>query len=205
VSARIATLTIGASAILLTTVACGGNSSSSSSSSSSASKTSSSSASSSATASTAASQDYSKLLIDASEIMAPGDTFTAQAPTLNPGGKDGVATVFSNEGDTREIGDTIMVLPDAEGAATALKGATSALSGAVTGGTPAPAQIGSDSVMVSGNSPDGAKSVTVLLFTEGRAFTTLEFDGGPSDPVPPEFVLDVAGKQDQKIKTGLGG
>lgn len=144
------------------------------------------------------------MLIDAAEIQAPGDTFTAQAPTVNPNGAAGVATVFSNQGDTREIGDTILVLPDADAAATALKGATGSLSASVTGGTPAPAQVGSDSITVSGTSPDGSKAVTVLLFTQGKAFTSLEFDSGPSDPVPPEFVLDVAGKQADKIKSGLG-
>jgi hypothetical protein len=144
------------------------------------------------------------LLIAASDIVAPGDTFTAQEPTMNPNGAPGVATVFSNGGDTREIGDTILVLPDAAGAATALKGATAALGTSVVGGTPAPASVGSDSVMVSGASPDGAKAVTVLLFTQGSAFVTLEFDSAAEDPVPPEFVLDVAGKQDQKITAGLG-
>jgi cyanophycinase-like exopeptidase len=123
---------------------------------------------------------------------------------MNPNGAPGVATVFSNGGDTREIGDTILVLPDAAGAATALKGATAALGTSVVGGTPAPASVGSDSVMVSGASPDGAKAVTVLLFTQGSAFVTLEFDSAAEDPVPPEFVLDVAGKQDQKITAGLG-
>lgn len=197
-----AALAVGAAATLLT-AGCGGSSSSPASSSSSA--ASSSSASSSSTSSTAAaSTDYAKLLIAATDIVAPGDTFTAQEPTVNPNGAPGVATVFSNGGDTREIGDTILVLPDAAGAATALKGATGALSTSVVGGTPAPASIGSDSVMVSGSSPDGAKAVTVLLFTQGPAFVTLEFDSAAHDPVPPEFVLDVAGKQDQKVTAGLG-
>jgi hypothetical protein len=162
---------------------------------------SSSSASSSAASST---QDYGSLLIKASDIVAPGDTFTAQAPTLNPNGKDGVATVFSNAGDTREIGDTILVLPDAAGAATALQGAVSALGSSVTGGTPQKVQIGSDATLIAGTSPDGAKAVTVLVFTEGKAFTTLEFDSASADPVPTEFVTDVGQKQDAAIKSGLG-
>lgn len=192
-----AALAVGAAATLLA-AGCGGSSTSSSPASSS-------SAASSRTSSTAAaSTDYAKLLIAASDIVAPGDTFTAQEPTMNPSGAPGVATVFSNGGDTREIGDTILVLPDAAGAATALKGATAALGTSVVGGTPAPASVGSDSVMVSGASPDGAKAVTVLLFTQGTAFVTLEFDSAAEDPVPPEFVLDVAGKQDQKVTAGLG-
>jgi hypothetical protein len=195
-------VTVGVAAVLMTSAACGSKSSTATSSESSSSKSSSSSASSSAT-STAAAQDYSKLLIDASEIVAPDDTFTAQEPTVNPNGKPGVATVFSNGGDTREIGDTILVLPSAEDAATALNGAAATLPTAVSGGEPGPAQVGSNGTIVSGTSPDGSKSVTVVLFTQGKAFTTLEFDGGPSDPVPAEFALDVANKQDQKISAGL--
>jgi hypothetical protein len=46
---------------------------------------------------------------------------------------------------------------------------------------------------------------TVLLFTEGKAFTNLEFDSPPNDPVPPQFVTDVGQKQDAAIKNGLHG
>jgi hypothetical protein len=47
--------------------------------------------------------------------------------------------------------------------------------------------------------------VTVVLFTQGRAFTTLEF-GGPADAaVPPDFVTDVGQKQVAAIKNGLPG
>jgi hypothetical protein len=53
--------------------------------------------------------------------------------------------------------------------------------------------------------PGRIQSVTMLLFTEGKAFTTLEFDSAPSDPVPPEFVTDVGQKQDAAIKSGLPG
>lgn len=194
-----AAVVIGATAVLLTTAGCGDKSSTE------ASSTKSSSSSAASSAAPAADKDYSALLLAAEDIVAPGDTFTAQEPTVNPGGKPGVATVFSNEGDTHEIGDTIFVLPDAAAADTALQGAVAALGSSVVGGTPEPAQVGSKATMVSGTSPDGAKTVTVLVFTEGTAFTTLEFDSGPDDPVPPDFVVDLAQKQAQKIKAGLGG
>ena len=43
------------------------------------------------------------------------------------------------------------------------------------------------------------------MFTEGKAFVTLEFDG-PVDSLPPEdFVTDVSQKQDAAVKKGLGG
>ncbi len=74
--------------------------------------------------------------------------------------------------------------------------------GAVTG-TPGPSDIGTGGTTVSGNSPDGSKSVTVLLFTQGRAFTTLEFDGPANAAVPPDFVTDVGQKQLTAIQNGL--
>ena len=57
--------------------------------------------------------------------------------------------------------------------------------------------------MVSGTSPDKSKSVTVLLFTEGKAFVTLEFDGAPGDVVPGDYALGVAQQQDGVVKNKL--
>ncbi|MCW2691126.1 MAG: hypothetical protein JWR37_6016 [Mycobacterium sp.] len=147
--------------------------------------------------------DYRGLLIKDTEISAPGQTFTASAPTFNPNGQEGVAVVFANADGTEQIGDTILILPDASAAAAALEGSKAALSNAVVGGTPAPSAVGTGGTVVSGTSPDGSKSVTVLLFTQGRAFATLEFDGAPHDPVPPEGVIDVGQKQDAAITKGL--
>jgi hypothetical protein len=75
----------------------------------------------------------------------------------------------------------------------------------VTGGNPQPASVGNGGTMVSGTSPDTSKAVTVLLFTEGKAFVTLEFDSAPNDVVPPEFATGVAQQQDGAIKSKLPG
>ena len=48
--------------------------------------------------------------------------------------------------------------------------------------------------------PDGSKAVTVLLFTEGKAFVTMEFDSPAGDIVPPDFVSSLGQKQDAAIK-----
>ena len=153
----------------------------------------------------APSADYTGLLIKDTDIVLPGDTFTAQPPTQNPNGQPGVAVLFSNHNDTRKIGDDILILSDADTAASELAAEKDALGNLVTGGTPAPAAVGSGGTMVSGTSPDGSHAVTVLLFTEGKAFTNLEFDSPPNEPVPPEFVADVGQKQDTAIKNGLHG
>jgi len=184
-------------------VGCAGNKSSTTSSSGSATSAGSSSATSSS--SSAAAADYTAVLIKASDITLPGDTFTGQPPIQNPNGQPGVAQIFSNQNDTRHIGATILILPDADQAVSELDQEKAALGDSVKGGTPAPAPVGTDGTMVSGTAAEGSKAVTVLLFTEGKAFVNLEFDSPPNDPVPPQFVTDVGQKQGTAIKNGLHG
>ena len=150
--------------------------------------------------------DYSALLIKGTDINAP-EVFTAGPPVQNPDGKPGVATTFSNPDGSHKIVDTILILPDAAAAAGALESAKTALATSVVegNGAAAPAETGAAGTTVAGNSPDGSKSVTVLLFTEGKAFTTLEFDGPVNVSVPLDFVNDVAQKQHAAIKSGLPG
>ena len=66
------------------------------------------------------------------------------------------------------------------------------------------AKVGTGGTTLSGNAPDHSKGVTILLFTEGKAFVTLEFDGPIDTLAPPDFVNDVAQKQDDAVKKGLG-
>ena len=180
-----------------------GNKSSTTSASGSATSAGSSSATSSSSSAPAA--DYTALLMKPSDITLPGDTFTGQPPIQNPNGQPGIAQIFSNQNDTRHVGDTILILPDPDQAVSELDEEKAALGDSVKGGTPAPAAVGTDGTMVSGTAPEGSKAVTVLLFTEGKAFVNLEFDSPLNDPVPPQFVTDVGQKQDTAIKNGLHG
>jgi hypothetical protein len=147
--------------------------------------------------------DYTKLLIQASDLNAP-EEFKASPITQNPNGNAGVETTFSNEDGSNVINDTILVMNDPSAAASALDSAKAKLGDSVKG-TPGPANVGTGGTTASGDSPDGSKGVTMVLFTEGKAFTTLEFDGPAGSPAPPDFVTDVAQKQDTAIKNGLPG
>lgn len=147
--------------------------------------------------------DYTRLLIAASDINAP-EVFTASPPVNNPNGRPGASTTFSNDDRTHVITDSIQIMPDAAGALSALESAKATHDGYVHG-VPEPIAIGTGGATISGPSPDGAKGVTVLLFTEGKAFVELEFDGPPNVLVPPDFVTDVGQKQDEAIKKGLVG
>jgi hypothetical protein len=158
--------------------------------------------------------DYTALLIKATDIDAPMP-FVAGPPTSNPDGQPGAAITFSSQPHPEDqsgitvkdvqIVDTIRVLPDPAAAASALNAAKTG-AGLVKDPKTDPATVGTGGTLLSGPSPDGSKSVTALMFTEGRGFVTLEFVGGSDSPAPPpDFVTDVGHKQDAAVKKGLGG
>lgn len=155
------------------------------------------------TSASAQPSDYTQLLIAAGDINAP-EVFTASPPVNNPNGQPGASTTFSNNDRTHVITDSIQVLSDPAAAQRALESAKSTHDGYVHG-VPEPIAIGTGGTTISGPSPDGAKGVTMLMFSQGKAFVELEFDGPPSALVPPDFVTDVGQKQDAAVKNGLGG
>jgi hypothetical protein len=147
--------------------------------------------------------DYTQLLIKASDISAPV-AFTAGPATNNPNGQRGAMVTFTDQDHSHTIIDTIQVLPDAEATATALDSAK-ALHRETLRTKSLNAEVGVGGVTISGLPQDRSKGVTVLLFTEGTAMVTLEFEGPSFVLAPPEFVTEVGQKQDDAIKKGLGG
>lgn len=147
--------------------------------------------------------DYTALLIKASDIDAP-EPFTASPPVKNPNGQQGATTTFTDQDHSHTIVDTIRIMLDPAAAANELDSAK-ALHREALLAKPMSADVGVDGATISGTSPDHSKGETVLVFTEGKAFVTMEFDGPSYALAPPDFVLDVGHKQDDAIKKGLGG
>jgi len=147
--------------------------------------------------------DYTTLLIKPSDIKAP-DAFTAGPPTKDPNGQQGATITFTDQDHSHAIIDTIQILPDIEAAASALDSAKATHRETLLAKS-LNAEVGVGGSTVSGLSPDHSKGVTVLVFTEGKAMVTLEFDGPSFALAPPEFVTEVGQKQDEAIKKGLGG
>jgi hypothetical protein len=146
---------------------------------------------------------YAGLLIQASDIHAPMP-FTGSPPTANPNGQPGVETTFNGDEGSHAIKDTIEVLADPAAATDALNSAKSGATNVIKNPVSEPSSVGAGGTTLYGNSPDGSKGVTLLLFTEGRAFVTLEFDGPRDMLAPPDFVTDVGQKQADALKKGLG-
>jgi hypothetical protein len=143
-------------------------------------------------------------LIQASDINAP-ETFTGSPPINNPNGQPGVATTFSTQDGGHVIHDTIQVLADPAAATNALNLAKAGQGNLVKDPRTKSANVGTDGTVLSGKSPDGSKGVTILLFTEGRALVTLQFDGPPGMLPPEDYYLDTGQKQAAAVKKGLGG
>jgi hypothetical protein len=189
---------------------CGGDTVPAPSSSATSSKSSSPAMSSAApTSSSGAAQQYTNLLIKPSDIVVPGDNFKLQqtVPVPNPAGISGL---FANDAVNRTVNDTIYVYPDAGAATQARDISVSTLTDpdlGVRGGAPTPVDVGSGGTMAVGTTmrPEGPKSKASVMFTEGKTFVDIEFESAAGDPLPPDFVLDVARKQDAAIKAGLPG
>ncbi|MCW2649680.1 MAG: hypothetical protein JWR32_656 [Mycobacterium sp.] len=140
--------------------------------------------------------DYTTLPIDPN-IVTDSLAYSAAPPVQNPNGQPGVTEVYTHRDGTRQISTTIMVLPDPQSATASLNGSKA------VNGQSQPAAVGSGGTIVSGSSPDGSKSVSVLTFTEGNAATTVEFDGPKNDPATSPWIVEYGQKQDAAIKNQL--
>ncbi|WP_197415561.1 hypothetical protein [Mycobacterium sp. IS-1590] len=151
----------------------------------------------------ASAADYSRLLLQASDLSDDEDTFTVQSTNPAPGGLPGASALFVNQDDTRAISNTIVVYPDAEAATKTLREAIPRLDQVVAGATPRPAPVGTDGTTAVGESVDRSKAVTMLLFTQGPALVRLEFQSALGDATTDKFVINVGRMQDVALRVGL--
>lgn len=145
--------------------------------------------------------DYTVLLIDPN-VVTDSLAYTAGPPTLNPGGQPGAATVYTHR-DGRTITDTVWVLADPAAAAGAIDSARADTP--VTNQKSVSAPVGQGGQLITGTSPDGTRSLVVLYFTQGNAASSLEFSGPVADPAPSDLVVELGQKQDELIRSQLGG
>ena len=149
---------------------------------------------------TAAANDYTNLLIDPNAVV---DTlaYFPGAKTPNPGGLPGASVVYSHR-DGRTITDSVWVLADPAAATAAMAKVTGAFQ--VTNPKTEPVTVGTGGQLISGTSPDGTQSRSLLSFTHGNAASTIEFTGPANDPVPTDLVIELGAAQNQLLTDRLG-
>jgi hypothetical protein len=143
--------------------------------------------------------DYGSLPVDPNGVT-DSTAYVAAAPVLNPNGQPGVEAVFTHRDGSRTISDTLLVLSDPAAATAALAGATPEVVTTIPGGGSKPAPVGTGGTIITGASPDGKRSVTVVRFTEGGTAAVIEFSGAAGDPVPSDLAVDYAKKQDAALR-----
>lgn len=151
----------------------------------------------------AAPVEYTRLLLQAGDISATGDAYVDQPPTPNPDSRPGAEVLFVNEEQTKAVSILLVALDNPAAGPSTLAEAQASLQKAVTPGPPQPSIVGTGGTVVAGNSPDGKKSVSVLLFTEGSTLARIEFDGLPGQPAAADFVTNVGQKQAIALRVGL--
>jgi hypothetical protein len=147
--------------------------------------------------SAAAAGDYGTLPVDPN-LVTDSQAYSAAPLVYMPDGQPGVQAVYNHRNGGMQITSTILVLPDAPSASAALGGLNAA--GKVANGKTQSVAVGTGGQTISGMSPDGSKSVTVLTFTQGNAAAMIEFDGPPKDPAPADLVTELGQKQDTAIR-----
>ncbi len=147
--------------------------------------------------------DYTRLLLQGRDISGAGEIFLDQPSTPNPNGRPGAEVLLVNEQQTQAVSILLIALEDRSASASALADAQSALTKTVGPGPSQSSIVGTGGTVVSGNAPDGKKSVTVLLFTEGATLARIEFDGLPGVPAAADFVTNVGQKQAIALRVGV--
>jgi hypothetical protein len=174
-------------------------SSKSSSASSSAATSAASSASSSAAATSTsgaaapAAGDLSVLLTKPEGIPpTPAGPWVGEPPKADPSSPPSVSQFYKSGENT--ITTTVYLLPDADAAAKAINDALTApgITSQIKGTQAAAPNVTKNAQVINGTSADGSASMSILMFSEGKALAQLIFIGKLGDPVSADY-LDTVG------------
>jgi hypothetical protein len=159
--------------------------------------------SSSASSSKSAPVDNAKLLMNPADIDLPGQTFTAAKPPQ--GFPTGAAVAFVNGDQSLVIDDRIVIAPDTATVPKAYEAGKAKIATALPGTTMSDAPVGQGGAMGVATWKNGTKLANTVVFYEGTAIVTMEFDSPVNAPYPQGFPVAIAQKQDAAIKNSFPG
>jgi hypothetical protein len=146
--------------------------------------------------------DLGQLLISAEDIPLPGFLPPVVRP-LDEDAVEGVEAFFDSQDGSRQLGQTIVLLPDADAARSAMLGAARLTEQQRTGASSAPAPAGDAGVIITGFQHDGTAS-TLLLFSVGTASVAMDFRSPAADPVPPAAAIAAGVRQAALLRGKVG-
>lgn len=160
------------------------------------------------TSTTAASApiDYRLLLLQPEDMAQPNQGYSVPDPaTLNPEGIAGAEVMLTSNDETNAVGITIVILDSAASAPIELPKAVANLKTVVPTGPPVPVPVGDEAVAVTGQTPDGTKAATGLVFRHDKALVRIDFYSLPGTVTSPETVVEIGQKQVVALRVGLAG
>jgi hypothetical protein len=146
--------------------------------------------------------DLRQLLIEPGDIAVAGFL----EPTVQPLAEDavsGLVATFDTEDGERQLGTTIVLLPDAAAAQEATAGAVSSTAEQRTGARSTPAPVGDHAVIFTGYELAGTAS-TLLLFSQGTASVAMDFRSPSTDPIPTSAVIQTGTRQAARLRPAFG-
>jgi hypothetical protein len=146
--------------------------------------------------------DLRQLLIDPGDIAVAGFL----EPMVQPLAEDavtGLVATFDTEDGERQLGTTIVLLPDAAAAQEATTGAVSSTGEQRTGARSTPAPVGDHAVIFTGYELAGTVS-TLLLFSQGTASVAMDFRSPSTDPIPTAAVIETGTRQAARLRPAFG-
>jgi hypothetical protein len=146
--------------------------------------------------------DLRQLLIDPSDIAVTGFLEPMVQPLAEDAVTGLVATFDTKEGE-RQLGTTIVLLPDAAAAQEATAGAVSSTGEQRTGARSTPAPVGDHAVIFTGYELAGTAS-TLLLFSQGTASVAMDFRSPSTDPIPTAAVIETGTRQAARLRPAFG-
>jgi hypothetical protein len=147
-------------------------------------------------------RDLRPLLITPADIPVPGFLPPVVQP-LAEDAVDGLVARFDSAEGERQLGTTIVLLPDPAAAQDAMLGAASSTQEQRAGAGSAAAQVGDRAVIFTGYELAGTAS-TLLLFSQGTASVAMEFRSPSTDPIPTEAVVEAGNRQAARLKPAFG-
>lgn len=146
--------------------------------------------------------DLRRLLLDPADIPIPG-MLPPSAQPLAEDAIDGLTATFDTADGERQLGVTIVLLPDPGAAQEAMLGAAGSTQEQRTDAVSAEAAIGDRAVVFTGYELAGTTS-TMLLFSQGRASVAMEFRSPSTAPIPTDAVLAAGTRQAARLQAEFG-
>ena len=147
--------------------------------------------------------DLRQLLIDPADIAVARLPAAHGAATGRGRGRRAGGHVRHRPTGERQLGTTIVLLPDPAAAQDATAGAASSTGEQRTGARSAPAPVGDHAVIFTGYELAGTAS-TLLLFSQGTASVAMDFRSPSTDPIPTAAVIETGTRQAARLRPAFG-